>query len=132
MVDDLRRIDVAMVCYAVLGLSATVFGAAMTFSKGQEQGGWFFFLFAILFLPGMGAFVTSIIYTIMARHHRPLLALCVIHILSLASIVLVMWRQSGEGASEIPVDIAILSYGVFFAAVSIWWFAAGRCRVARS
>ena len=104
----------------------------MTFSKGQEQGGWFFLLFANLFLPVMGAFVTSIIYTVKARCHRPLLALCIIHILFLAAIVLVIWRQSGEGASEIPVDVAILSYGVFFTAVSIWWFAAGKRRMVKA
>jgi hypothetical protein len=131
-IDDLLRIHVAMMCYSVLGLSATAFGAAMTFSKGQEQGGWFFFLFANLFLPVMGAFVTSVIYTVKARRHRPLLALCIIHILFLAAIGLVMWRQSGEGASEIPVDVAILSYGVFFTSVSIWWFVAGKRRMVKA
>lgn len=104
----------------------------MTFSEKQDQGGWFFFLFANLSLPVIGAFVTSIIYTVKARRYRPLLALCVIHIWFLAAIVLVMWRQSAEGASEIPVDIAILSYGVFFTAVSIWWFAAGKRRTVKA
>lgn len=130
--DDLRRINVSIVCYAVMGLSATVFGAAMTFSDKQDQGGWFFFLFANLALPVIAAFVTSIIYTVKARRYRPLLALCGLHILFLAALVLVMWNQSGEGASEIPVDVAILTYGVFFTAVSIWWFAVGRNRMIKA
>jgi hypothetical protein len=128
--DHLRRCShVAMVCYAVLGLSATIFGVAMTFSKGQEQAGWFFLLFANLFLPCIAAFTTSIIYTLKGRAHRPLLAIGFIHILLLAAIALVMWRQGGEGASEIPTDVAILSYGVIFTAVSIWWFVAGKQRM---
>ncbi|HTS37531.1 MAG TPA: hypothetical protein VMH04_17775 [Candidatus Solibacter sp.] len=129
-VDDLRPIHVTIVCYAVLGLSATVFGAAMTFTKGQEQAGWAFFLFAWLVLPVIAAFVTCIINTVKARHHRLVLALCIIHILFVGAIVLAMWRQSGPGASETPVDIAIMSYGVFFTAVAIWWFATGKRRMA--
>jgi len=130
--DDLHRIHVAMACYPVLGLSALIFGAAITFDRGPEQAATAFFLSIYLFLPVMGAFVTSIIYTVRARHHRPLLALGLIHILFLAAIALVMWRQSGEGASEIPVDVAIMSYGLFFTAVSIWWFATGKRRMAKA
>ncbi|HYM78587.1 MAG TPA: hypothetical protein VE377_21630 [Candidatus Dormibacteraeota bacterium] len=129
--DDRRRIHVAFVCYAVLGLGVTLFGAAMTFSDKQTQAGWAFLLFANLSLPVILAFVISIIYTVKARHYRPLLALFVIHILFLAAIVLVMWSQSAEGASEIPVDVAILSYGVFFTAVSVWWFVSGRRRMVK-
>jgi hypothetical protein len=131
--EDLRRrINVAMVSYAVLGLSATAFGATVAFSKGQEQAGGVFFLFANLSLPAIGSFVTSIIFTVKARRYRAVLAIGIVHILFLAAIVLVIWRQSGEGASETPVDIAIMSYGVFFTAVAIWWFSAGKRRMIKA
>jgi len=129
VVDDLRAIHVAIACYGVLGLSATIFGAAMTFTKEQEQAGWAFFLFAWLALPVIAALVTCIINTVKARHHRLVLALCVIHILFLGAIVFVMWRQSGTGASEMPVDIAVMSYGAFFTAVAIWWWVVGKRRM---
>lgn len=95
----------------------------------ETQAAWGSFLFANLALPVVAAFVVSIIYTVLARSYRPLLGLCVLHILFLAAIVLVMSSQSAEGASEIPVDVAILSYGAFFIAVSVWWFAVGRRRM---
>jgi len=126
---DLRRINVAMVCYAILGVSATVLGTVMTFCEKETQAAWGFFLFANLSLPVVAAFVVSIIYTALARRYRPLLGLCVLHILFLAAIVLVMSSQSADGASEIPVDVAILSYGAFFIAVSVWWFAVGKRRI---
>ena len=129
---DLRSINVAMFCYAVLGVSATAFGAAMIFSEGQTQAAWGFFLFANLFLPAGAAFVISIIYTGKARRYRPLSGLCVVHLLLLAAIVLVMWKQSAEGASELPVDVAILTYGAFFTSVSLWWFAAGKRRIMKA
>ena len=82
--------------------------------------------------PAIGSFVTSIIFTVKARRYRAVLAIGIVHILFLAAIVLVIWRQSGEGASETPVDIAIMSYGVFFTAVAIWWFSAGKRRMIKA
>lgn len=130
--EDIRRGNVAMVCYAILGLSAVGLGAAMTFSEKETQAAWAFFLFANLTLPVLGALLTLLIYTVKARRYRALLKLSVVHVLFLAAIVLVTWRQSAPGASELPVDVAVLSYGMFFTAVSIWWFATRKRRMAKA
>ncbi len=85
-------------------------------------------LFLTLPLPMLVAFIATIVLTVKSRRYRPLLFLCPIHILFLTAIVLVMWSQSPEGASETPVDAVILSYGAFFTLTAVWWFTAGRRR----
>lgn len=125
--DHSLRIDIAFACYAFLGLSMTAFGLVSLFVEGP-QASYGMFLFLTLPLPMLAAFVTTIVLTAIAPRYRPLLLLCVIHILFAAGIGLVLWSQSAEGASETPVDSAILSYGAFFILVPIKWFAIGRQR----
>lgn len=83
-------------------------------------------------LPMLVAFVATIVLTVKSRRYRPLPLLCLINILFLTAIVLVMWRQSPEGASETPVDAAFFSYGAFFTLAAVWWFATGRRRYRKS
>jgi len=130
--DELLRINAAFACYAFLGLSVTAFGIVGAFLKGQEQAGYGMLLFLTLPLPMLAAFVATIVLTVKSRHYRPLLHLFLINILFITATVLVMWRQSPEGASETPVDAVILSYGAFFTLTTVWWFTAGKRRVCKA
>ena len=121
--DLLRRGDAACACYAVLGLAVTVISVVAAFFPRLVPPGLGIF-FDVLPLLLVSAFVGTVVLTVKAQRHRPLVILFYVHLLFLMAMFLALV----EKLPDFTEDVLFWSYGAVFTFVPVWWFTAGRQR----